>query len=87
MPKSLFSTEKLLNLLCSKLRLSNDVETEANKIALKLPTLSFSEGRTQVSLAAAAIYAASQASNAPKTAKEIENESEVKELVILQKGI
>ncbi|VDN04355.1 unnamed protein product [Thelazia callipaeda] len=56
---------------CGNLGLSHNIQAAATRIAKKAVELDLVAGRSPISIAAAAIYMASQASNDKKTAKEI----------------
>lgn len=56
---------------CSRLELSNEVQKIASDIAQNAKELSITDGRNPTSIAAAAIYMASQISDEPKSQKEI----------------
>uniref|UniRef100_F1L3J2 Transcription initiation factor IIB n=1 Tax=Ascaris suum TaxID=6253 RepID=F1L3J2_ASCSU len=56
---------------CGNLGLSHSIQAAATRIAKKAVELDLVAGRSPISIAAAAIYMASQASNEKKTAKEI----------------
>lgn len=56
---------------CSRLTLSIEVQRVATHIAAKARELSITDGRNPTSIAAAAIYMASQASDTPKSQRDI----------------
>lgn len=60
-----------LSRFCSRLELSIEVQRIATHIATEAKELSITDGRNPTSIAAAAIYMASQVSDEPKSQKEI----------------
>ncbi|ESN95389.1 hypothetical protein HELRODRAFT_185984 [Helobdella robusta] len=78
----LISTGDFMSRFCSNLGLSAAIQKAAIHIADKAVLLNLVAGRSPVSVAAAAIYMASQASDDKKTAKEIGDVSGVAEVTV-----
>ncbi|CAB3398218.1 unnamed protein product [Caenorhabditis bovis] len=69
---------------CGNLHLPNSVQGAATRIAKRAVEMDLVAGRTPISIAAAAIYMASQASNDKKTAKEIGDVAGAAEITVKQ---
>ncbi|CAG5104395.1 Oidioi.mRNA.OKI2018_I69.chr1.g1232.t1.cds [Oikopleura dioica] len=78
------SSEDFMMRFCFSLNLTKQVEAVSTKIAKRSVELDLAEGRSPISLAAAAIYMASQTSKTRKTAKEISDVTGVSEVTIHQ---
>ena len=80
----LITTGDFMSRFCSNLQLSNVIQKAATHIARKAVEVDLVPGRSPISVAAAAIYMASQASEDRKTAKEIGDIAGVAEVTIRQ---
>lgn len=80
----LITTDDFMSRFCSNLQLSPKIQKAATYIATKAVDLDLVSGRSPVSIAAAAIYMASQASDDKKTAKEIGDVAGAAEVTIRQ---
>jgi len=80
----LITTGDFMSRFCSSLTLSSAIQKAATHIARKAVELDLVPGRSPVSVAAAAIYMASQASNDQKSQKEIGDIAGVAEVTIKQ---
>lgn len=80
----LITTADFMSRFCSNLVLPNSVQRAATHIARKAVELDIVPGRSPISVAAAAIYMASQASDNKKTHKEIGDIAGVAEATIRQ---
>lgn len=80
----LITTGDFMNRFCSNLNLSSSVQRAASHIARKAVELDIVPGRSPISVAAAAIYMASQASDDRKQAKDIGDIAGVAEVTIKQ---
>ncbi|XP_063375994.1 transcription initiation factor IIB isoform X2 [Cydia fagiglandana] len=69
----LITTADFMSRFCSNLGLPNSVQRAATHIARKAGELDIVSGRSPISVAAAAIYMASQVSNDKRTQKDVEN--------------
>jgi len=81
---NVITSEDFMKRFCNSLRLNRQVEAASIHIAKKSVELDLVGGRSPLSLAAAAIYMASQASETRKTAKEIGDVTGVAEVTIRQ---
>ncbi|XP_011422417.3 transcription initiation factor IIB isoform X1 [Magallana gigas] len=80
----LITTGDFMSRFCSNLSLPNSVQKAATHIARKAVDLDLTPGRSPISVAAAAIYMASQASADKKSQKEIGDIAGVAEVTIRQ---
>ncbi|XP_058122405.1 transcription initiation factor IIB-like [Anopheles ziemanni] len=80
----MITSEDFMSRFCSNLGLSGEDQKVAIHIAQQASTLAIVEGRSPISVAAAAIYMVSQASNSKKTYEEIGSIAGVSELTIRQ---
>ncbi|KAL3871840.1 hypothetical protein ACJMK2_039812 [Sinanodonta woodiana] len=80
----LITTGDFMSRFCSNLGLSTRIQKGATHIARKAVDMYLVPGRSPISVAAAAIYMASQASNEKKTQKEIGDVAGVAEVTIRQ---
>lgn len=80
----LITTGDFMSRFCSNLSLSNSVQKAATHIANKAVDKDLVPGRSPVTVAAAAIYMASQASDSKKTQREISEVTGVAEVTIRQ---
>jgi transcription initiation factor TFIIB len=80
----LITTGDFMSRFCSNLQLSNAIQRAATHIARKAVDLDLVPGRSPISIAAAAIYMASQASEDKKSAKDIGDIAGVAEVTIRQ---
>ncbi|CAL1536558.1 unnamed protein product [Lymnaea stagnalis] len=80
----LITTGDFMSRFCSNLSLPSSVQKAATHIARKAVEMDLVPGRSPISVAAAAIYMASQASDDKKTAKEIGDIAGVAEVTIRQ---
>jgi transcription initiation factor TFIIB len=81
---NLITTGDFMSRFCSNLGLSSAIQKAATHIARKAVDMDLVPGRSPISVAAAAIYMASQASDDKKTAKEIGDIAGVAEVTIRQ---
>ncbi|CAG5119626.1 unnamed protein product [Candidula unifasciata] len=81
---NLITTGDFMSRFCSNLGLSPAIQKAATHIARKAVEMDLVPGRSPISVAAAAIYMASQASDDKKTAKEIGDIAGVAEVTIRQ---
>ncbi|BFZ20289.1 hypothetical protein BsWGS_23328 [Bradybaena similaris] len=80
----IITTGDFMSRFCSNLSLSSAIQKAATYIARKAVEMDLVPGRSPISVAAAAIYMASQASDDKKTAKEIGDIAGVAEVTIRQ---
>lgn len=80
----LITTGDFMSRFCSNLSLSSAIQRAASHIARKAVELDIVPGRSPISVAAAAIYMASQLSDDKKTAKEIADIAGAAEVTIKQ---
>jgi len=80
----LITTSDFMSRFCSNLGLPQSVQIAATFIARKASEMDLVSGRSPISVAAAAIYMASQASNVKKSAKDIGEIAGVAEVTIKQ---
>lgn len=78
------TTSDFMNRFCSTLGLSRDVQRAATLIAKRAGDLDLVPGRSPISVAAAAIYMAAQASSEKKSQREISDIAGVAEVTIKQ---
>jgi len=83
-PVDLISTGDFMSRFCGTLSLSRDVQKAATCIAKKSVDLDIVPGRSPISVAAAAIYMASQASDDKRTQREIAEIAGVADVTIRQ---
>ncbi|VDP16112.1 unnamed protein product [Soboliphyme baturini] len=80
----LITTTDFMSRFCGNLNLTQRVQTAASHIARKAVDMDLVSGRSPISIAAAAIYMASQASNEKRCAREIGVVAGVAEVTIRQ---
>jgi len=80
----LITSADFMSRFCGNLELPNYVQVAATRIAKKAVELDLVAGRSPISIAAAAIYMASQASSEKRTAKEIGDVAGVAEITVRQ---
>ncbi|KAK4319023.1 hypothetical protein Pmani_010002 [Petrolisthes manimaculis] len=81
---SFISSKDFMSRFCSNLNLPTSVERAATNIAIMAVNLDIVPGRSPISIAAAAIFMASQATNDKKTQKEIGDVTGVADVTIKQ---
>jgi len=80
----IITTGDFMNRFCGTLSLARDIQRAATTIAKRAVDLDLVPGRSPISVAAAAIYMASQASDDKKSQREISEIAGVAEVTIKQ---
>merc|ERR1712210_322694 len=80
----IITTGDFMNRFCGTLGLARDIQRAATTIAKRAVDLDLVPGRSPISVAAAAIYMAAQASNDKKSQREISDIAGVAEVTIKQ---